>query len=67
MPYYSEATNKRFRNQSLDREDEQKDFITTKFEIPEEHSDRVHIVTDTEYMKLNFLTNGSKEKELVTV
>ena len=67
VPYYSEATNKRFRNQSLDREDEQKDFITTKFEIPEEHSDRVHIVTDTEYMKLNFLTNGSKEKELVTV
>lgn len=67
VPYYSEATNKRFRNQSLDREDEQKDFITTKFEIPEEHRDRVHIVTDTEYMKLNFLTNGSKEKELVTV
>lgn len=67
VPYYSEPTNKRLRNQSLDREDEQKDFITTKFEIPEEYSDRVHIVTDTEYMKLNFLANDSKEKELVTV
>mgnify|MGYP001863729292 CR=1 FL=1 len=68
VPYYPESTNKRFRNQPLDREDEQKDFIIKKFGIPEKYHNRVHIVTNTEYMKLDFLANSSNEaKELVDI
>lgn len=68
VPYYPESTNKRFRSQSLDREDEQKDFIIKKFGIPEKYHNRVHIVTNTEYMKLDFLANSSnEEKELVDI
>lgn len=61
VPYYSTAVNKRFRNQSLNREDEQKDFIMKKFDLSENQRGRVHIVTDTEYMKLDFLAKGNNK------
>lgn len=68
VPYYKEGLNRRYRNQALDREDEQKDIILNKFDIPEENRNRVHIVTDTEYMNLKFLVNSkSGDKILVTV
>lgn len=68
VPYYSEAADIRFRNQSLDREDEQKDFITRKFGIPENYRDRVHIITNSEYMNLSFLVNANDiDKELITI
>lgn len=68
VPYYTESINKRFRSKSLNREDEQKDFITKKFGISDEQRDRVHIVIDEEYMKLELLTsNSNNEKELVTI
>lgn len=74
VPYYKEELNRRYRNQALDREDEQKDKILDKFDIPEEGRNRIHIVTDTEYMNLKFLVNSksgnktvSGDKTLVTV
>lgn len=67
-PYYSEATDIRFRNQSLDREDEQKDFIARKFEIPENYRNRVHIITNSEYMNLKFLVKTKDiDKELIAI
>ena len=68
VPYYSEATDIRFRNQSLDRENEQKDFITRKFEIPENYRNRVHIITNSEYMNLSFLVKTNNiDKELIAI
>lgn len=66
VPYYTEPANKRFRNQFLDREDEQKDFIAQRFGIDETQQNRVHIITDSRYMNLSFLTNtnvNNNEKE----
>lgn len=68
VPYYPEPVNKRFINQPLDREDEQKDFIMEKFGIPAAQRNRVHIITDSEYMDLKFLGDkNNTEKELVAI
>ena len=68
VPYYSEAVDTRLRNQLLDREDEQKDFIMKKFSIPNIHQKRVHIVINSEYMNLGFLVKTNNiDKELITV
>ncbi|MEG1385520.1 MAG: AbiH family protein [Oscillospiraceae bacterium] len=73
-PYYSEPINKRRHNQTIDREDEQKDFIAQRFEISEDMRYRIHIITNPNYMNLNFLTDVSSventtisNKELITV
>lgn len=68
VPYYPKPVNKRFRNQPLDREDEQKDFMMEKFGIPLAQRNRVHIITDSEYMDLKFLANkNNTQKELVAI
>ena len=60
IPFYSEPVNQRMRYQRLDREDEQKEFIMEKFEISQDQNNRVHIVTDTDYMKVDSLLIPSK-------
>ena len=67
VPYFCEPLNKVYRNEQLNREDIQKDFIATKFGVPEAQRNRIHIITDDNYMKLDFLVNNSNNmQELVT-
>lgn len=61
-PYYSEEPNPRLRNELLNREDEQKDYIASKFEISDEDSSRIHIITNPDYMKLDFLTKNTVDQ-----
>lgn len=67
VPYYSDPLNRRLRNLLLDREDEQKEYIKIKLSVPENSMNRVHIITDPDYMNLNFLVEDNKEKESATV
>lgn len=67
-PYYSKPANKKIVSEILNREDFQKDFIADKFGIPENQRNRVHIITEHNYLNFEFLTaKDGEESELVTV
>ena len=57
VPYYSKPVDVRFRNERLNREDTQKDFIAEKFDIQDNQRNRIHIVTGENYLNLEFLVN----------
>ncbi len=67
-PFYSKPANKKIVSEILNREDFQKEFIADKFGIPENQRNRVHIITEHNYLNFEFLTTkDGEESELATV
>ena len=80
FPYYQEALNPIISGVELEREDESKEWLQRKLEISGSELSRIHIITNPNYMKLDFISKVVEpldedgyepqpvfERELVTI
>lgn len=64
VPYYEYSLNSKYSHETLNREDDMKQYILAKFELSENDATRIHIITDDNYMDLKKLATINDDKEI---